>query len=614
MRFIHILKEDFKTAATKYINSGEKPDDVKKVFNAFKEIRQRIQPPENNIDWWAKNRKFRQLKDYIDNFEGIPTKSQVGKKTGKSKNVLENNEWLITVPLDKDASCFHGKTTDWCTTKPFQPYYEQYFYDSEITLIYCIQKNTGEKWAIAAHELKLNDSEFFDKNDKSLSKDDFENKTGLDVDMILSKAFGEDIQTNVESSREQYRKAMSRIVELLNEIRNTNERNLELEKLLWYTKSKEKLQQYISHLGPAKFNKNLEIFAVNSIPNAIVYIKDPDEKIQMISAKKDGETTISYLVNTIGEDNISDKVKMEAVSNDGLAIRHLKNIYDDFGKKLQLAAVSQWGLAIKWIDNPDETVKEAAIKSNGLAIQFVDNIEDKNLQELAVSKTPESILVILRNSKKIYNDILIKVIEDITNYGSRFVVNDILDELIKTKTPIKQEYIDSILKSTDDIRETIDILDSINIELTPDQQLIAFENESKVLAVFLARYGKDSVSPETLIKMAKINGIGFLMALSGYKNTWGNEDIEFDIPEKAIEEVFKNSGYSERMFSLLNRLNIKPSLTVLKYAIQNAEYNADIVDIIKKADPTYKDTLKKIALQKAKNFDNTMLTTLVNEL
>lgn len=612
MRFSEILNEDFKTAAKKYLDSGEKPTDISKTINAFKTIRQRVKPPENNIDWWAKNRTFSQLKNYVENFEGIPTKNQIGKKTGRSVNILENDEWLITVPLDKDASCFHGKTTDWCTTKPYETQFEEYFYDNKITLIYCIQKATGEKWAIAAHKDELDNSEYFDKNDSSLEKEQFENQTRLDVDMILSKAFGNDAQLQIINSRTDYILANRRMTQLISDVLRTKQRNPELESLLWYTKNKERLKEYISNVGPAKFNKNLEIFAVSAVPDAIIYIKDPSEKIQMISAKKDGNLTLSYLVRTFGEDNISERVKMEAVSNDGAAIRHLKNIYDDFGKKLQLAAVSQHGLAIKWIDNPDETIKETAIKKDGGAIQFVDNIEDKNLQELAVGSNPKSILIILKKSKKIYDDIVIKAIERTKN-NKKFSANDILDQFIISKIPIKQEYIDAILKATDDIIEVINILDELNIKLTPEQQLIAFEKDSKILAVFLARYGKDSVSPDTLIKMAKIDGLSVLTGLYRYKNTWSNKDIEFDIPEKAIEEAFKNDNRSEEMLKYLAGLNMEPSLTVLKYAIQNAKYNSDVIEIIQKADPKYKDALKRLALTIAKETDNTMLARLVKE-
>lgn len=616
MRYIEILNEDFKTAARKYIEFGAKPDDVSKTIEEFKQIRQRVQPPENNIDWWAKNRTFAQLQEYIRNFEGIPTKSQVGKKTGRSINIIENSEWLITVPLDKDASCFHGKTTDWCTTKPFQSHYEEYFYDNSITLIYCIQKNTGEKWAIASHKHNLDDSEYFDKNDKPLNRSEFENQTKLSVDMILGKAFGNNIQSEVTNSREQYLKAIKRIRELIDEVRKSQQRNAELEKLLWYTKHQDYLQMYMSLIGPDNFNKNLELYAVSAIPNSIIYIKNPSERIQMISAKKDGDVTLSYLVSTIGEDNISDKVKMEAVKNDGVAIKRLKNIYDDFGKKLQLAAVSNWGQSLKSINNPDDEVIKAAINQNGLAIQFVDNIEDKELQKIAIDNSVNSILIIIRNSKVLYDDIIIDAIMK-TNDNPKFSANDILDELLKQKKEIKPEYIDAFVESTDDVREVIQVLkQELGYMLTPNQQVKAFENDVTSLIKMLALYGDDNVSAETLINMSKIKelGLGFLETLYRYMGL-GNRRI--DIPEQAIENAFRYSIIDERMLSYLKRLKITPSLTVLKYAVQNGRHNWDVIAAINygiETDPKYEEPLKKIALNRAKIDNNKMLMQLVNEI
>ena len=43
---------------------------------------------------------------------------------------MENDDWLVVIPLDKDASCFHGKNSDWCTTKINQGNFEDYFYEN----------------------------------------------------------------------------------------------------------------------------------------------------------------------------------------------------------------------------------------------------------------------------------------------------------------------------------------------------------------------------------------------------------------------------------------------------------------------------------------------------
>jgi hypothetical protein len=190
MRAIEILKEDYKTAKSKFLSQGGQAEQVDSAIKAYKELLQKNQITDKDkkqIDWWGKQ-GWTKFKEFIDGFSGYVTTTQVKKRklVGKSIILREDDKWLIVIPLDKDASCFHGKNSDWCTTKPMDEYFEQYFYDDGVTLIYCLSKIDGGMWAIAAHE--NGDMALFDKNDKKLTPEQFFNKTGLDPAKLVSQA------------------------------------------------------------------------------------------------------------------------------------------------------------------------------------------------------------------------------------------------------------------------------------------------------------------------------------------------------------------------------------------------------------------------------------------
>jgi hypothetical protein len=113
---------------------------------------------------------------------------------------------LIVIPLDKDASCFYGKNTSWCTTKPFQGYFENYFYDESITLIYFIRKSDGGKWAIAVGK---NTIQYFDVEDNEIENAfNFKHQTGLNPKPFIKLA--NEKSPTIEKSREKYRSLKDR--------------------------------------------------------------------------------------------------------------------------------------------------------------------------------------------------------------------------------------------------------------------------------------------------------------------------------------------------------------------------------------------------------------------
>ena len=189
MRAKEFLIEGYKEVTQKYASAGADPRQVKDAIAAFKEIVNKNQASgnEREIDWWGKNKSFDEFNNFVNSVDLARTKTQVTRKkvTGKSISLIDNDEWLVVIPLDKDASCFYGKNSSWCTSKTNQKHFEEYF-GKGITLIYCLNKKTGGMWAIAAAPGLTNKMELFDRTDNSLTKFEFKQQTDMNPTQLVA--------------------------------------------------------------------------------------------------------------------------------------------------------------------------------------------------------------------------------------------------------------------------------------------------------------------------------------------------------------------------------------------------------------------------------------------
>ena len=228
MRLFQItgLMEGYKEAQADFSKTAD-PNEVKELLDRFKTAvnRNLVTGQERNIDYWRKQ-GFDNFKSFLTSAEQKITSRQAKGKsatTGKSIRVHEDDKWLVVVPLDKEASCFYGKDTAWCTTKPFANYYENYFYDKHVTLVYFLNKETSNKWAIAYHP-DIDKREYFDQNDNSIDEVKFENQTGLDPEKFIkiieshSEKIAE-VQTNYKENLKTLREKISN-KEISNEVEN----------------------------------------------------------------------------------------------------------------------------------------------------------------------------------------------------------------------------------------------------------------------------------------------------------------------------------------------------------------------------------------------------------
>lgn len=204
----HLLHEGYKEAQDEFAEVGN-PTEVTQAIAAYKDLvnRNQFTGNERNIDWWRKQgwEAFSNVVS-VKSQQRTKTQEKRSKSAGTSIFVTETPEWLVVVPLDKDASCYHGKTTDWCTTKPYARHFEDYFHTNDITLVYFLQLQTGDRWALAIYSGEDEESdtlpiECFTKNDTPISTTVFERQTGFKPTTIRQQVLADPIASQVQQSR-----------------------------------------------------------------------------------------------------------------------------------------------------------------------------------------------------------------------------------------------------------------------------------------------------------------------------------------------------------------------------------------------------------------------------
>lgn len=305
MRYQEIkLIEGYKEVAQKFAQEAE-AEQVKKAIAQYRDLvnRNQVQGNERNIDWWGKQ-GWQRFQKFVDAKAQQPSQSQQRRRTsqGKSHTIDETAEWLVVVPLDKDASCFHGKGTDWCTTKPTANHFEEYFRDGNVTLIYFLQKQTGRKWAIAVNS--YGEAEYFDQQDRPLEQEDFDRQTKINsqkyIDMVSS---GTDVSRKATDARAEMIKDKEHLENLLERFGqlDSRENDPQIETLLLKVKDAGQLRQYLKYLTDkgrtyAKLDQNMQNLIANIAPDRMYNIGNITDKTRRTAIKLDPKT-IRYIPN-----------------------------------------------------------------------------------------------------------------------------------------------------------------------------------------------------------------------------------------------------------------------------------------------------------------------------
>ena len=85
---------------------------------------------------------------------------------GESTEILNNDEVRIIIPEDKDAACYYGQGTMWCTAARKNNMFDSYAFDNSPLFIIIPKQPThaGEKY-----QVHLLDNEWMDEQDKEVS-------------------------------------------------------------------------------------------------------------------------------------------------------------------------------------------------------------------------------------------------------------------------------------------------------------------------------------------------------------------------------------------------------------------------------------------------------------
>ena len=354
MRIYEIIKEGYKEAQSEF-GAVIDPAKATELINQYKTLCQRNQVvgQERNIDYWRKQ-GVDAFARFVQQKLLIPSKTEIkrSKIPGNHIDLVDNAQWQIVIPLDKESSCFHGKNTKWCTTKPNANYFENYFYDKSVTLIYLLQKQTGGMWAIACHT-ETDELEMFDQQDRSLTAEEFKSQTGINPKELRDLALSETHATPIQARRDDYQGSCNRAKRLISDMEWGSEPNPEIEKELIFNKNAGLINWYFNKINDKNsLSDQMKLFVLGMNGIYIRYFENPSEKMKMIAVRENG-LAIRHIKLP------SEEVRLCAVRQSRWAIRFIKHPSEE----VQMAAVQEDCTAIDFIKNPSEAVKRAAEES-----------------------------------------------------------------------------------------------------------------------------------------------------------------------------------------------------------------------------------------------------------
>lgn len=322
MKIKEIIVEGYREAQHEFTVTGDNDaGTIAKLISIFKALvnKNQVTGDERNIDYWRKQ-GLPAFRDFVTAKQAISTKTQVKLKKvpGKCITLQDDANWLIIIPLDKNASCFYGKNSNWCTTKIDQSNFEHYFYQNDVALIYCINKQSNRMWAIAGHT-DLDKVELFDQMDNPLTEQQFKQQTGIDSVKLLQQVLGAH-SAPLAASRKDYKLVLQRLDSQLQQVTG---RNPEIEKDLLFVKEHVKSNQYVTRL--IQLGADLTELPMGIIRQAALHNPQLLREIP----------------------NVSEKVKLDVVKSNGMNLQY--------------------------VTNPSAAVIDAALKDKGAAVEIINH-------------------------------------------------------------------------------------------------------------------------------------------------------------------------------------------------------------------------------------------------
>jgi len=349
-----LIKEDYKTVTVKFQQEDPAPsiEDIKAAMSQFKQMQQRFQGNEKNIDWWGKQ-GWNEFKKFVDAMSTRKSKSQKKKnrEVGKSITLEETDKWLIVVPLDKDASCFYGRGTSWCTASKSvnsDNYFSQYFHEDEFTLIYFILKDNANKWAM----LVGNAEYYYDIDDYDIDAEEFAEQTGLDpqvyINMVNEDNSDKDYSSwgKIEDHRDDHKSKKDNLERMIRDVARTGKQDRETETQLIKYGTRDDIRYYMKHIMP----DNIEEDDVKL-----------DQDMQTLVA-----ATVEAQIYLSNVSNLTTKTMMSLINQEPKNITYFEMSEVPF--EVEKAAIDIDDDVFKHIPNPSEQAAAYTLKHNPVSI------------------------------------------------------------------------------------------------------------------------------------------------------------------------------------------------------------------------------------------------------
>jgi hypothetical protein len=458
------LAEGYKEAQQAFVQSAELSD-VKQTLDKFRILvnKNQVQGNERNIDWWARQ-GWPAFKDFVERKSKEFTASEIKKsrQVGNSINLAENDDWLILIPIDHAASCFHGKNTDWCITKPFGSEFHGYFVDESSTLVFCIQKKTMKKWAIEFGKVynQTDGVVFYDINDKTITAQEFESQTGLKINYIFSLMNRPGVSDRVSAGREHMRSEFERAERVLKEFRArpkqssfAADRDPDLERLLFTTKNSFALRMYLNTMferwGFQSYGNTIEMLTATLLPGMIGVFRFPGEKIQKRALDSSQGTAIGTMLEHYDTIRVSENMITYALNLNGENLQFVAKYAPDLldNRTIVRTALDKTPRAIFYVKNPSDEDIDYAISRDYRVLMDIpkESVTDERIitaLKLYLKKLGNDELAwdsvtrfLSRRKDIIYSDTVLEWIMRNLDYGVPVITNLYLNGKITEFSP-----------------------------------------------------------------------------------------------------------------------------------------------------------------------------------
>ncbi len=321
--------------------------------------KKKLQPTEMDIN---RIKSESDLLDIVDSYQEVNLDSQAAQKksveqqfydSGKAKLIMNTTEYKIVIPKTKEASCYFGKNTRWCTAATgSENYFSQYH-----GIIIILHKPTNKRW-----QFHFITGEYMDEKDHSISLERFAKKHPAVIKFLTklnlrSMGFKKFLVKFGKATEAQIISVLSQYSGYIKYVKNP---------------SRKAFLAALSHEG-IQINK----------------IKNPSEE-QIFAAMKSYPDAYKLLNHTTSEN------KLKAARINGLTLQ----LIDNPNQRTMLAAVTQNGEAVEWIGVPTETMKMAAVKNVPEVIGWFDNPSEA-IQMAAIKIDPDVIEMIKKPTEAV---------------------------------------------------------------------------------------------------------------------------------------------------------------------------------------------------------------------